>query len=84
MKLSAELIESEHEFIARCPELDINCYGNDRKEAIRRLKNVIHFYINSAKEFGLEVEGQVAISIEGEPSTDADLPDSINQSTTIN
>lgn len=83
MKLSAELIESEHEFIARCPELDINCYGNDRKEAIRRLKSVIQFYINSAKEFGLEVEG-VAISIDGEPPTCTDLTDSMSQSTTIN
>ena len=66
MKLSAELIKSEKEYIARCPELDINCYGNDGNEAIRRLKNVIQFYINSAKELGLPVEGLVNISINGE------------------
>ena len=55
MKLSAELIKSEKEFVARCPELDINCYGSNKNEAIRRLKSVIQFYIDSAKELGLEV-----------------------------
>lgn len=66
MKLSAELIKSEKEYIARCPELDINCYGLNKNEAIRRLRSVIQFYIDSAKELGLEIEGLVAISIDGE------------------
>ncbi|MFH0976714.1 MAG: hypothetical protein V1874_13100 [Spirochaetota bacterium] len=66
MKLSAEVIKSEKEFIARCPELDINCYGTDKNEAIRRLKNVIQFYINSAKELGLQIDGFIALSINGE------------------
>lgn len=65
MKLSAELIKSENEYVARCPELDINCYGSNKDEAIRRLKSVIQFYIDSAKELGLEIEGLVAISIDG-------------------
>jgi len=66
MKLSAELIKSEKEYIARCPELDINCYGTNKDEAIRRLRNVIQFYIDSAKELGLPVEGLVALSFDGE------------------
>ena len=82
MKLSAELIKSEHEYIARCPELDINCYGYDRKEAIRRLRSVIKFYISSAKELGLEIDELTAISLNGE-SDCAGQPDSI-QSSTVN
>ncbi|MBN2040847.1 MAG: hypothetical protein JW864_12460 [Spirochaetes bacterium] len=66
MKLSAELIKSEKEFVARCPELDINCYGSDKNEAIRRLKSVIQFYIDSAKELGLEIDAMIALSIDGE------------------
>ena len=67
MKLSIKLVELEREFIAHCPELDINCYGFNRKEAVRRLKNVLRFYIDSAQEFGLDVEGIDTIAIEGEP-----------------
>lgn len=59
MKLSAEVIESDKEFIARCPELDINCFGSNKGEAIRRLRNVIQFYIESAKELGLEIDSTI-------------------------
>jgi hypothetical protein len=37
MKISVKLIEHENEFIANCPELDINCYGGNRNDAIRRI-----------------------------------------------
>lgn len=66
MKLSIVLVEAEREFIATCPELNINCYGADKGEAVRRLKNVLQFYIESAKEFGLEVENIDALILEGE------------------
>ncbi|MBN2400893.1 MAG: hypothetical protein JXN64_00695 [Spirochaetes bacterium] len=66
MKLSAELIKSEKEYIARCPELDINCYGCDKNEAVRRLRSVIRFYISSAKELGLEINELTAIYLNGE------------------
>jgi predicted RNase H-like HicB family nuclease len=66
MKLSIRLVELEKEYIANCPELDVNCYGSNREEAIRRLKNVLRFYIDSAHEFGLEVESFESISIEGD------------------
>ena len=82
MKLSAELIKSEKEYIARCPELDINCYGYDRKEAIRRLRSVIRFYISSAKELGLEIDELTAISLNGE-SEYSNQMDS-GQSNTVN
>jgi predicted RNase H-like HicB family nuclease len=66
MKLSVRLIHNRDEFIANCPELDINCYGSDREEAIRRIKKVINFYVDSAKELGLDVESLTEISVEGE------------------
>ncbi len=84
MKLSAELIKSEHEYIARCPELDINCYGTDKNEAIRRLRNVIQFYIDSAKELGLEIEGLVAISVNGEIAKETSLNPNPLLSTSVN
>lgn len=55
MNISIKLIENGNEFIANCPELDINCYGANRDEALRRIKAVITFYINSAKELGINI-----------------------------
>jgi len=66
MKLSIKLIHNHDEIIANCPELDISCYGSDRNEAIRRIKKVINFYMESARELGLEVENLTEISIDGE------------------
>jgi hypothetical protein len=84
MKLSIKIIQSHDEIIANCPELDINCYGSDRDEAVRRIKKVIDFYVDSAKELGLDVESLSEISVEGEINhglTDSYAsahPDSIN------
>ena len=68
MKISVKLIQLNNEFIANCPELDINCYGIDKNEAIRRIQNVILFYIDSAKELGFDIEKLYEISIDGETS----------------
>ncbi len=65
MNISIKLINNGEEFIANCPELDINCYGSDKNEAVRRLKDVIYFYINSAKELGIDINPLKDISIEG-------------------
>lgn len=84
MKLSIEFVELEEEYIARCPELDINSYGFDKDEAIRRLVSVIQFYIDSAKEVGLEVKGLDVVSIDGKPAPTAlkesyyEKPETIN------
>ncbi len=66
MKITVNLIKVDNEFIANCPELDINCYGSDKDEAIRRIQSVIYFYIDSAKELGLDVENLQEIIIDGE------------------
>ncbi len=84
MKLSIKLIPNHEEIIANCPELDINCYGADRSEAIRRIKKVIHFYVDSAKEFGLDVESLDEISIEGESELALSESESTSPTNTIN
>jgi hypothetical protein len=66
MKITIQLIENTNEFIASCPELDINCYASNRHEAIHRIKKVISFYVDSARELGLDVQSFDEISIEGE------------------
>lgn len=78
MKLSIKIIQNQKEIIANCPELDINCYGSDKDEAIRRIKNVISFYVDSAKELGLDVEKLNEISIDGE--NNQPIHDEINYS----
>jgi hypothetical protein len=80
MKLSIKLIQNHEEIIANCPELDINCYGSDKAEAIRRIKKVINFYVDSAKELGLDVESLTEISIDGE--TDQPINDNCDNSLT--
>jgi len=65
MNISIKLINNGSEFIASCPELDINCYGSDKTEAVRRIKEVITFYINSARELGIDVNPLKNISIDG-------------------
>lgn len=66
MKIHVRIIESEKEIIANCPELDVNCYGNSKDEAVRRLVNVLQFYIDAASELGLDVEQLETVMIDGE------------------
>jgi hypothetical protein len=84
MRISVKLIEHENEIIANCPELDINCYGSSRIEAIRRIKTVINFYIDSAKELGLDVENLKEIHIDGEKNEELNLQSANPLSETIN
>jgi len=65
MNISIKLIDNGSEYIANCPELDINCYGSDRDEAIRRIRAVINFYISSAKELGININPLKDISFNG-------------------
>jgi hypothetical protein len=84
MKLSIKLIQNHEEIIANCPELDINCYGSDKDEAIRRIKTVINFYVDSAKELGLDVESLTEISVEGEMNQFIDDTTNCHHPSTIN
>ena len=66
MKININVIQQENEFMAVCPELDINCYGKDKADAIRRIQNVIIFYIESAKELGFDVNKLEEVFVENE------------------
>ncbi len=66
MKIHVKIIESGKEIIANCPELDVNCYGNTRDEAVRRLVNVLQFYVDAAQELGLDVEQLETVLLDGE------------------
>ena len=78
MKLTVEIVESNSEFIAVCPELDINCYGSNRNEASRRIKNVIDFYIDSAKEMGLQLNKVDGINVIPDISSNTITPQKEN------
>jgi len=84
MKLSVRLIQQNNEIIANCPELDINCYGSNRDEAIRRIKKVIHFYIEAARELGLNVEKLYELSVDGEANKNADMEPAQEKISSIN
>ena len=65
MNISIKLIDNGSEYIANCPELDINCYGLNEDEALRRIRAVINFYIHSAKELGININPLEDISFDG-------------------
>ena len=82
MNISIKLINTGSEFIANCPELDINCYGSDQNEAMQSIRKVIAFYIESAKELGLDINPLKNISIEGSDNFYSELNSNTND--TIN
>jgi hypothetical protein len=66
LKITIKLIEHDSEYIANCPELDINCYGENKREAVKRLIYVLQFYIESAKDLGLDVDQFDEVAVDGE------------------
>ena len=84
MEISIKLIKKDNEIIANCPELDINCYGENREEAIKRIKSVIKFYIDSAQNLGLEVQNFKTVKIEGKVKENLHQHLNYNYSETIN
>ena len=48
--------DEEQSYIASYPQLQIYSYGKTIQEAMLRLKEIIKFYIESAKEFGMSME----------------------------
>jgi predicted RNase H-like HicB family nuclease len=69
VKIHIKIVELEKEFIANCPELDVNCYGASRSEAVRRLVSVLQFYVDSAQELGLDVDRLDTVLVDGEKCT---------------
>ena len=83
MKITIKLIQTGNEIIATCPELDINCYGSDKEEASRRIQSVIHFYVDSARSLGLDVEQLNEISFEGEINSQINMVSILSASDSI-
>ena len=83
MKLSIRLMQADDEYIATCPELEINCYGADRNDAVRRIKNVLQFYLSSAQELGFDVETLETMVIDGDTHMPLSAPDALMASALI-
>ncbi len=66
MEFRIKITQSDNKFIATCPELDANCFASTREDVIRRIKEVIKFYISSAKEMGFDVDSAENMTIAGE------------------
>ena len=51
MTLTIEVFKQNLNFVAKCKELDIYSYGNTSDCAIKRLKKIISFYVQSVSEY---------------------------------
>ncbi|MFW5807622.1 MAG: hypothetical protein ACOC2H_00490 [Spirochaetota bacterium] len=84
MKISVTLLKQDDKVIATCPELEINCYASNPAEATDRIKKVISFYVDSARDLGLDVQDFDAVMIDGQYSgelerfTYSGISDSLN------
>lgn len=84
MKFNIEIVKTKEGHLATCPELEINCYADTQDSALRRIKEVIKFYIHSAREMGFEVNTSDSFLLDGEiipvsdPSISAIETSSIN------
>jgi len=43
-------------YVASCPELNLEMSADTREQAVSRMEKVLLFYLNSAKEIGIEPE----------------------------
>ena len=43
-------------YVAACPELNLEMSAATREQAVKRMEKVLLFYLNSAKEMGIEPE----------------------------
>ncbi|MBN1499255.1 MAG: hypothetical protein JW982_03825 [Spirochaetes bacterium] len=66
MEFKIKVTKTENKFIATCPELDANCFASTREDVIRRIKEVIKFYISSAREMGFDIDSDDCLTIAGE------------------
>lgn len=78
MKFNIEILNENESFIATCPELEINCFADSKDNAMRRIKEVIKFYLESAKEMGFEVSTGDSFLIDGEAVTLAEENNTIS------
>lgn len=84
MKVSVQLFRKNDKFVATCQDLEISCYGSSRNEAVQRFKKVLSFYMDSAKELGLDVESFDSLVVEGKYSGKIQTEDYSHLSKMIN
>ena len=51
MTLTIEIFKEDLKYVAKCKELDIYSYGQTSDVAVKRLRKVISFYVQSVGEY---------------------------------
>ena len=53
VRLTGVINEEGGKFIANCPELEVDSFGNTVEEAKKNLKEAVNLYLKTAKEIGI-------------------------------
>ena len=58
MQLDITIQQKGEQFQATCSSLNIHAFGDTQARAVVRLKLILQFYMETATEFGYNVDGQ--------------------------
>ncbi len=63
MYFSIEVYKKDRKtYVAACPELNLETSASTREQAVSRMEKVLLFYLNSAKEIGIDPDTLEAVS----------------------
>jgi predicted RNase H-like HicB family nuclease len=60
--LTATIWEEEGVYVSKCPELSVASCGDTPEEALSNLKEAVELYLDNAKELGLIVDVETALT----------------------
>jgi predicted RNase H-like HicB family nuclease len=60
--LTATIWEEEGIYVSKCPELGVASCGDTPKEALSNLKEAVELYLDNAKELGLIMDIETALT----------------------
>jgi predicted RNase H-like HicB family nuclease len=60
--LTATIWVEEDVYVSKCPELDVASCGDTPEEALSNLKEAVELYLDNAKELGLIVDVETALT----------------------
>ncbi|MBN1762133.1 MAG: type II toxin-antitoxin system HicB family antitoxin [Methanomicrobia archaeon] len=60
--LTATIWEEEGVYVSKCPELGVASCGDTPEEALSNLKEAVELYLDNARELGLIVELETALT----------------------
>ena len=60
--LTATIWEEEGVYVSKCPELGVASCGDTPEEALSNLKEAVELYLDNAKELGLIVDVETALT----------------------